>query len=54
MNRRFIIMLSIALLLALLAAWVANGWIQGRSAPDTTVPVIAANTFWRKAGRIPG
>lgn len=42
MNRRFIIMLSIALLLALLAAWVANGWIQGRSAPDTTVPVVAA------------
>ncbi|MGZ8945551.1 MAG: Flp pilus assembly protein CpaB [Methylococcaceae bacterium] len=42
MNRRFIIMLSIALLLALLAAWVANGWIQGRAAPDTTVPVVAA------------
>ena len=42
MNRRFIIMLSIALLLALLAAWVANRWVQGRAAPDATVPVVAA------------
>jgi pilus assembly protein CpaB len=42
MNRRFIIMLGIALLLALLAAWVAKGLIQGRAAPDATVPVVAA------------
>lgn len=42
MNRRFIIMLSIALLLALFAAWVANHWIQGRAAPDTMVSVVAA------------
>jgi pilus assembly protein CpaB len=42
MNRRFIIMLSIALLLALLAAWVAKGLIQGRATPDTMVSVVAA------------
>ncbi|MEI6068796.1 MAG: Flp pilus assembly protein CpaB [Methylococcaceae bacterium] len=42
MNRRFIIMLGIALLLALFAAWVANVWIQGRGEPVNTVPVVAA------------
>jgi len=42
MNRRFIIMLSIALLLSLLAAWVANRWIQGRAVPDTAMSVVVA------------
>ena len=42
MNMRFIMMLSIALLLALLAAWVANRWIQGKTAPDKTVSVVVA------------
>jgi pilus assembly protein CpaB len=42
MNRRFIIMLVIALLLAFLAAWVANRWIQGRAVPDKGVSVVAA------------
>lgn len=42
MNRRFIIMLGIALLLALLAAWVANRWIQGRAESGKAVPVVAA------------
>ena len=42
MNRRFIIMFSIALLLALLAAWVANRWIQGRAVPDKGVSVVVA------------
>ncbi|HEY8096017.1 MAG TPA: Flp pilus assembly protein CpaB [Methylobacter sp.] len=42
MNRRFIIMLSIALLLALLAAWVANSWVQGRAAPDSAGSVVVA------------
>ena len=42
MNRRFIIMFSIALLLALLAAWVANFWIQARAIPDKTASVVVA------------
>jgi len=42
MNRRFIIMLSIALLLALLAAWVANRWIQSRAVPVNAVSVVVA------------
>ena len=42
MNRRFIIMLGIALLLAFLAAWVANRWIQGRAVPDKAVSVVVA------------
>ena len=35
-------MLSIALLLSLLAAWVANRWIQGRAVPDTAMSVVVA------------
>lgn len=42
MNRRFIIMFSIALLLALLAAWVANFWIQAMAIPDKTASVVVA------------
>ncbi len=42
MNRRFFIMLSIALLLASLAAIVANRWIQNRTLPAQTVPVVVA------------
>lgn len=42
MNKRFIIMLSIALLLSLLAAWVANRWIQSRAVPDTAMSVVVA------------
>lgn len=42
MNKRFIIMLSIALLLSLLAAWVANRWIQGRTVPDSAGSVVVA------------
>jgi pilus assembly protein CpaB len=42
MNRRFIIMFSIALLLAVLAAWVANFWIKGRAVPDKTTSVLVA------------
>ena len=42
MNRRFIIMLGVALLLALLAAWVANRWIQGRAVPDKGMSVVVA------------
>ena len=42
MNRRFIIMFSIALLLALFASWVANRWIQGRAVSDKSVSVVAA------------
>jgi len=42
MNRRFIIMLVIALLLAFLAAWVANRWIQARAVPDKGVSVVVA------------
>jgi pilus assembly protein CpaB len=42
MNRRFIIMFSIALLLAVLAAWVANFWIQSKAVPDNTASVLVA------------
>lgn len=42
MNKRFIIMLSIALLLSLLSAWVANRWIQGRAVSDTARSVVVA------------
>lgn len=42
MNRRFFIMFTIALLLALLAAWVANRWIQGRAVPDKAISVVVA------------
>jgi len=42
MNRRFIIMLVIALVLAFLAAWVANRWIQGKAVPDKGVSVVVA------------
>jgi pilus assembly protein CpaB len=41
MNKRFFIMLSIALLLSFLAAWVAKSWIQGQT-PDKGVSVVAA------------
>jgi pilus assembly protein CpaB len=41
MNKRFFIMLSIALLLSFLAAWVAKSWIQGQT-PDKGFSVIAA------------
>jgi pilus assembly protein CpaB len=42
MNMRFIIMLSIALLLALLAGWVANRLIQDRAVLFNPVPVVVA------------
>ncbi len=42
MNKRFIIMLSIALLLAFLAAWIANRWIQGKAQPDQAMSVVVA------------
>lgn len=42
MNKRFIVMLSIALLLALLAAWVANRWVQSKAIPDKAVSVVVA------------
>ena len=42
MNKRFIIMFGIALLLAFFAAWVANLWIQGRPVGKTTPGVVAA------------
>lgn len=42
MNKRFIIMLSIALILAFLAAWVANRWVQARVLPDTVLTVVVA------------
>jgi pilus assembly protein CpaB len=42
MNKRFIMMLSIALMLALLAAWVANRWIQNKTTPDKAVSVVVA------------
>lgn len=44
MNRRFFIMLCIALLLALFAAWIANHWIQGKvaSSKEVSVPVVVA------------
>jgi len=42
MNRRFFIMLSIALLLSFLAAYVAKSWIQGQAVPDKGVSVVAA------------
>ncbi|MDD2659480.1 MAG: Flp pilus assembly protein CpaB [Methylococcales bacterium] len=42
MNRRFIIMLVIALLLAFLAAWVANRWIQGKGVSGKATPVVVA------------
>ncbi|MFI3189647.1 Flp pilus assembly protein CpaB [Crenothrix sp. D3] len=42
MNKRFIMMLSIALMLALLAAWVANRWIQNKTIPDKAVSVVVA------------
>ncbi len=35
-------MLGIALLLALLAAWVANRWLLNRVVPDNTVSVVVA------------
>jgi pilus assembly protein CpaB len=41
MNRRFFIMLSIALLLSFLAACVAKSWIQGQ-APEKGVSVVVA------------
>lgn len=42
MNKRFIMMLSVALMLALLAAWVANRWIQNKALPDKAVSVVVA------------
>lgn len=42
MNKRFIMMLSIALMLALLAAWVANRWVQNKTIPDKAVSVVVA------------
>ena len=42
MNPRFIIMLCVALLLAMIAAWTANRWLQGKVAPDKAVSVVVA------------
>jgi pilus assembly protein CpaB len=42
MNRRFIIMLGVALLLGLLAAWIANRWIQSRVVANQAVSVVVA------------
>jgi pilus assembly protein CpaB len=42
MNRRFIIMLGIALLLSLLAAGVAKSWIQSQTVPDKGMSVVVA------------
>lgn len=42
MNKRFFMMLGIALLLAFLAAWVANRWIQGRAVSPEAVSVVVA------------
>lgn len=42
MNRRFLLMLTLALMLALLAAWVANQWIKGREVSAQAVPVVVA------------
>lgn len=42
MNKRFFIMLGIALLLAFLAAWVANRWIQVRAVSPEAVSVVVA------------
>ena len=42
MNKRFIIMLSIALLLAFCAAWIANLWMQSRPLVNTVPIVVAA------------
>ncbi len=41
MNKRFIIMLVIALILAFVSAWVAKLWIQGRPV-GKTIPVVVA------------
>lgn len=47
MNKRFVIMISIALLCATLAAWIANNWIKSKGAgvnnvAETSNPVIVA------------
>lgn len=42
MNKRFIAMLSIALMLSGLAAWIANSWIQGRAVPEQAGSVVVA------------
>lgn len=44
MNRRTLLMMCFALLLAAFAAWVANRWIQGKidSSQVTTVPIVVA------------
>ena len=42
MNRRFMIMLSVALLLAVLAAWVANLWVRGSTVPNKMGSVAVA------------
>ena len=42
MNKRFIIMLCIALLLAFCAAWIANLWMQSRPLVNTVPIVVAA------------
>jgi len=47
MNKRFVIMIIIALLCATLAAWIANNWIKNKGAgenntAETSSPVIVA------------
>jgi pilus assembly protein CpaB len=42
MNPRFIIMLCVALLLAMIAAWTANRWLQAKVAPDKELSVVVA------------
>ena len=42
MNPRFIIMLCIALLLAGIAAWTANRWLQAKAVPDKALSVVVA------------
>ncbi|MDO9140898.1 MAG: Flp pilus assembly protein CpaB [Methylobacter sp.] len=42
MNKRFIIMLSIALMLAFSAAWMANRWVLGKTVPDQAMSVVVA------------
>ena len=46
MNKRFIIMITIALLCATLAAWIANRWIQNKGVAPTEIsnPIIVAAT----------
>lgn len=42
MNKRFMVMLSIALTLSGLAAWIANSWIQAKAVPEQVGSVVVA------------